>query len=250
MPNKNGYLPLGQDEQDTPYEEQESQEGADDTRTPAQTHNTNHAQAEHEGTPQRQGTVTLDRQSSNNDTRQSSAVAVSKHQHQQHQQQQPTLSTTTATATATAPTIQQSTVTTIQTSQVRPTPYMTVSAPVAGTEHSNSSTFQFTGFGTKHKSLLGTKDKPSMSSSSNSNGHSSYSSGSAYARLTGSNPDDNSRAPGGGGPGLAHLRPKQHPHTTHSGPRGIEESQKREVLREIRPDPHNLPEELLREQAR
>ncbi|KAF9980807.1 phosphatidyl inositol kinase [Modicella reniformis] len=49
---------------------------------------------------------------------------------------------------------------------------------------------------------------------------------------------------------LGYNRPKQHPHTTQSGPRGIERAQKRQVLRDIRPDLRNLPEELLREQAR
>ncbi|KAF8968196.1 phosphatidyl inositol kinase [Entomortierella lignicola] len=49
---------------------------------------------------------------------------------------------------------------------------------------------------------------------------------------------------------ILNLRRKQHGHTTESGPRGIEKAEKRKVLQEIRPDPHNLPEELLREQAR
>lgn len=49
---------------------------------------------------------------------------------------------------------------------------------------------------------------------------------------------------------LGFLQPKQHPHTTQSGPRGIGKAQRGRVMRDIRPDPHNLPEELLRVQAR
>ncbi|KAG0231723.1 phosphatidyl inositol kinase [Actinomortierella wolfii] len=49
---------------------------------------------------------------------------------------------------------------------------------------------------------------------------------------------------------LSNIRPKRHPYTTSSGPRGIHKAQKRQILREIRPDLRHLPEALLREQAK
>ncbi|KAF9970925.1 phosphatidyl inositol kinase [Actinomortierella ambigua] len=49
---------------------------------------------------------------------------------------------------------------------------------------------------------------------------------------------------------LPNIRPKRHPYTTSSGPRGIQKAQKRQILREIRPDLRHLPEALLREQAK
>ncbi|KAG0291917.1 hypothetical protein BGZ98_002815, partial [Dissophora globulifera] len=121
------------------------------------------------------------------------------------------------------------------------------SLPAAGTASTNTtSAFQF-------PRLLGLKDRfaPSASSSSGNNASSAGSNN----EINNSNINDNNRNSIGDSRSplitdLAHIRPKQKPHITYSGPRGIEKSQKLEILREIRPDPHNLPEELLREQAR
>ncbi|KAG0027062.1 phosphatidyl inositol kinase [Podila clonocystis] len=94
----------------------------------------------------------------------------------------------------------------------------------------------------KHKSLLGLKERlqnPNPNSSSSSSYTRLFSSKSQGADLNSYYSSD-----------LAHIRPKQRPYTTLSGPRGIQKSQKRQVLQEIRPDPYNLPVELLREQAK
>ncbi|KAG0362456.1 phosphatidyl inositol kinase [Podila minutissima] len=115
----------------------------------------------------------------------------------------------------------------------------TSGAPSSST--SPSSHFQFPRF-IKHKSLLSLKERlqnPNPNSSSSSSYTRLFSSKSHGADLSNYYPSD-----------LAHIRPKQRPHTTLSGPREIQKSQKRRVLQEIRPDPYNLPVELLREQAK
>ncbi|KAG0074253.1 phosphatidyl inositol kinase [Podila epicladia] len=106
---------------------------------------------------------------------------------------------------------------------------------------SPSSHFQFPRF-VKHKSLLGLKERlqnPNPNSSSSSSYTRLFSSKSHGVDLNNFYSSD-----------LAHIQPKQRPHTTLSGPREIQKSQKRRVLQEIRPDPYNLPVELLREQAK
>ncbi|KAG0206531.1 phosphatidyl inositol kinase [Mortierella sp. NVP41] len=131
--------------------------------------------------------------------------------------------------------------------------------------------FQFPRFGAKNKPLLGLKDRLASTASASTYGSTSHSesnnSSSAldatYARLVGSNSlaagllgnnnnknNDSNPSLDASSPDLLHIRPKQHPYTTEDGPRGIQKSQRQQVLREIRPDHHNLPEELLREQAR
>ncbi|KAF9981612.1 phosphatidyl inositol kinase [Mortierella antarctica] len=134
----------------------------------------------------------------------------------------------------------------------RPLAHTTVSAPAAVPSASTataSSSFQFPGFGTKHRSLLGLKDTGDNTSYErlvNSKSLGSGLMGNDRRTLFRNNDSSLSAASSD----LAHIRPKQHPHTTLDGPRGIQKSQRQQVLREIRPDPHNLPEELLREQAR
>ncbi|KAG0319309.1 hypothetical protein BG000_003935, partial [Podila horticola] len=111
----------------------------------------------------------------------------------------------------------------------------------SGSPSSSSTSFQFPRF-VKHKSLLGLKERlqnPNPNSSSSSSYTRLFSSKSQGADLSSYYSSD-----------LAHIRPKQTPHTTLSGPREIQKSQKRKVLQEIRPDPYNLPVELLREQAK
>ncbi|KAF9369082.1 hypothetical protein CPB97_003935, partial [Podila verticillata] len=110
----------------------------------------------------------------------------------------------------------------------------------SGSPLSSSSSPFFPRF-VKHKSLLGLKERlqnPNPNSSSSSSYTRLFSSKSHGADLSYYSSD------------LAHIRPKQRPHTTLSGPREIQKSQKRRVLQEIRPDPYNLPVELLREQAK
>lgn len=110
----------------------------------------------------------------------------------------------------------------------------------SGPPSSSSSSPFFPRF-VKHKSLLGLKERlqnPNPNSSSSSSYTRLFSSKSLGADLSSYSSD------------LAHIRPKQRPHTTLSGPREIQKSQKRRVLQEIRPDPYNLPVELLREQAK
>ncbi|KAF9579734.1 phosphatidyl inositol kinase, partial [Lunasporangiospora selenospora] len=94
---------------------------------------------------------------------------------------------------------------------------------------------------------LGRRDLPTQS----------HHSSSTFSRFVGSSTDPAAKGNGHRhGPThalsedeLAHLRPKPHPHTTPSGPRGIEKAQKQRVLQAIRPDPRNLPEELLKANA-
>jgi hypothetical protein len=187
-------------------------------------------------------------------------------------------------STSTTTTITTITTTTATTSGLRPTAQSIASAPAAPTTTTVEATssaaadasssplpaFQFPRFGAKNKTLLGLKDRlastasaPTQGSSSNSHSESSNSASNArdatYARLVGSKSlgtgllgknKENNPSLTGSTSDLLHIRPKQHPYTTEDGPRGIRRSQRRQVLREIRPDLHNLPEELLREQAR
>ncbi|KAG0002388.1 hypothetical protein BGZ80_005986, partial [Entomortierella chlamydospora] len=106
--------------------------------------------------------------------------------------------------------------------------HSTMSAPAAVV--TSSSSFQFPRFGVKNKSLLGIS---SFSPSSNNNNGSNSNADGGHRKTV---------------PDLLNIR--RHGHITESGPREIEKSQKRKVLQEIRPDLQNLPEELLREQAR
>ncbi|GJJ74487.1 phosphatidylinositol 4-kinase type 2 [Entomortierella parvispora] len=148
------------------------------------------------------------------------------------------------------------------------TPSAATSSTTATADHSSSSSNFLPQFGVRRKTLLGLKDRLSSASTTNIPAGSGSGSSSSYARLVGSKSLASGLLGGGNSSSrdqsnkrgeardaraysdLAHIRPKQHPHTTLSGPRGIQRAQKRQVLREIRPDPHNLPEELLREQAK
>ncbi|KAF9136312.1 phosphatidyl inositol kinase [Mortierella sp. 14UC] len=194
-------------------------------------------------------------------------------------------STGSTTNNATTTTITTaSTTTTTTTSGLRPAAQSIASAPAAPTttttvEATSSASadassspqpaFQFPRFGAKHKSLLGLKDRlvstnsaPSYGASHNESNGSTSALDATYARLVGSRPlgagllsnnnnnKDSNPSLAASTSDLLHIRPKQHPYTTEDGPRGIRRSQRRQVLREIRPDLHNLPEELLREQAR
>ncbi|KAF9282899.1 phosphatidyl inositol kinase [Linnemannia elongata] len=171
------------------------------------------------------------------------------------------------------------TTTTTTTTGLRPAAQSIASAPAAPTtttveatssaaaDASSSSTslpaFQFPRFGAaKNKTLLGLKDRLASTTSAPTHSQSEGSNSAldaTYARLVGSkslatgllgNNKENNPSLTESTSDLLHIRPKQHPYTTEDGPRGIRKSQRRQVLREIRPDLHNLPEELLREQAR
>ncbi|KAF8925426.1 phosphatidylinositol 3 and 4-kinase-domain-containing protein [Dissophora ornata] len=279
MPNKNGYQPLGQDEPHIPEQQQQDAERRrrdhqeDDASTAGALTQGSHLQHQQQD-QQDHVAVTLTKHSQS-DTAIATDLAVDEpgnsckdtpqsvaQDQQQQQQQQSSTSTVTTTTTitttrttTTAAVIQEST-NLPSPSPSRPSAYATASTPTLpdatitspASASSSSPSFQFPGFGTKHKSLLGLKDRLS-SSSSNGNNHNNTSSNSSSTRLTGSRSYHSNGSRDMSASDLANIRPKQHPHTTLSGPRGIEKSQKREVLREIRPDP-NLPEELLREQAR
>ncbi|KAF9903267.1 phosphatidyl inositol kinase [Linnemannia zychae] len=195
-----------------------------------------------------------------------------------------TTSSTTSYATTTTTTTSANTTATTTTSGLRPAAQSIASAPAAPTTMTVEATssvsadasssplpaFQFPRFGAKHKSVLGLKDRlastnsaPTYGSASQDESNGSMSALDAtYARLVGSkslgagllgnnnNSKDSVPSLAASTSDLLHIRPKQHPYTTEDGPRGIQKSQRRQVLREIRPDLHNLPEELLREQAR
>ncbi|KAG0196141.1 phosphatidyl inositol kinase, partial [Mortierella sp. GBA30] len=244
MPNRSGYVPLGQDD------------GLDDSHNPQQQQQQQHpAQTEQAAQPRAQ-------------QQEQAQQAGSVHEHLPHalrhaQEYNQNHGHDTISQDQSA----DKTAAKIQTSSFsfdRPVAQSRVLAPAAvpnssttaatsscfasGSASATSSSFQFPKFEKKHKSLLGLKDR------------SDHSSGSPYERLI------NSKSLGTGLLSndrrnslhrydssisvFAHIRPKQHPHTTLDGPRGIRKSQRQQVLREIRPDPHNLPEELLREQAR
>ncbi|KAF9148247.1 phosphatidyl inositol kinase [Linnemannia schmuckeri] len=167
------------------------------------------------------------------------------------------------------------TTTTTTSTGLRPAAQSIVSAPAAPTTTTVEATssaaadaspsplpaFQFPRVGAaKNKSFLGLKDRLASTTSAptysqnEGNSNSSNALDTTYARLVGSKSlgagllGNNKET--GSASDLFHIRPKQHPYTTEDGPRGIRRSQRRQVLREIRPDLHNLPEELLREQAR
>ncbi|KAF9345811.1 phosphatidyl inositol kinase [Mortierella sp. AD094] len=223
MPNKHGYLPLGQDDQD--IQDQATTINIDD--------NDIEQLEQHQQAPlmqQEHGfhvTVTIpssqEERNANNTNNNTRPLF-----HEEQLRQQKSDVATTASAPTPSP--------------LRPSTHATLSAPVAP----SPSSFQFPRFGVKNKSLLGIS---SFSSSSNNNNEGSSNN---------NNTDGNHSSNGGVRkavssttvPDLLNIRRKQHGHTTESGPRGIEKSQKQKVLQEIRPDLHNLPEELLREQAR
>ncbi|KAF9964133.1 phosphatidyl inositol kinase [Mortierella alpina] len=206
MPNRKGYVPLGQDECDA-----DMNPSHPDPQAPSQ-------QQQEEG-------------------------SVHEHQPSTHGHAHTGQDVDPRHLTVTPGQEQQAHTAATSSDPSRPLAHSTVSAPAAvpsastaTATASSSSSFQFPGFGTKHRSLLGLKDTGDHTS---------------YERLV------NSKSLGSGlmgndrpSPDMAHIQPKQHPHTTLDGPRGIQRSQRQQVLREIRPDPHNLPEELLREQAR
>ncbi len=229
MPNRKGYVPLGQDEFDGDMNPQQHRPPHLDPQAPPQ-------QLEHEGSVHEHPPNTHGHAHKGQDVDHRHLAVTLGHGQQ----------TNTAATSSDAS---------------RPLAHSTVSAPAAvpsastaaaaaaASSSSSSSPFQFPGFGTKHRSLLGLKDKGDNTSYErlvNSNSLGSGLMGNDRRTLSRNNDSTLSAASSD----LAHIRPKQHPHTTLDGPRGIQKSQRQQVLREIRPDPHNLPEELLREQAR
>ncbi|KFH69085.1 hypothetical protein MVEG_05887 [Podila verticillata NRRL 6337] len=223
MPSKNGYVPLSDHDHDHDHQEEEedqldnNDEGNDQTiSTNNRTGASNASELANAGTlidlggEQTQGVIHGDRR-------------VQAHTSPSGT----TLSTTTATVTANSR---------LEQAQLSSSSKVTSS----GSPSTSSSSPFFPRF-VKHKSLLGLKERlqnPNPNSSSSSSYTRLFSSKSHGADLSHYSSD------------LAHIRPKQRPHTTLSGPREIQKSQKRRVLQEIRPDPYNLPVELLREQAK
>ncbi|KAF9574246.1 phosphatidyl inositol kinase [Mortierella alpina] len=221
MPNRKGYVPLGQDEFDGDMNPQEHCPPHRDPHAPQQ----QEEGSVHEHQPNTHGHA----HKQDVDHRH---LAVTLGQGQQ--------ANTAATSSDPARPLAHSTVS---------APAAVPSASTAAAPSSSSSSFQFPGFGTKHRSLLGLKDTGDNTSYErlvNSKSLGSGLLGNDRRTLFKKNDSDLSAASSD----LAYIRPKQHPHTTLDGPRGIQKSQRQQVLREIRPDPHNLPEELLREQAR
>ncbi|KAI1319174.1 phosphatidyl inositol kinase, partial [Mortierella claussenii] len=256
MPTGNGgYLPLGHDDPDEQVHPHYHQQRQQEEEPEDEHHNSSsHEESDSPNTRRRSsgggGQSTLNQPSHLHQQQQVPSLTRSASQTKDTQQSAATSSSAVATISGvagetTAP-------------AARPPPHAIASAPAAPQTASPSSTsnlpsFQFPRFGTKHKSLLGVSSSFSHDGSNLSNNANNAGFNSPYARLVGGSPQkvggrESARAATASD--LANIRPKQHPHTTHSGPRGIEKSQKREILREIRPDPHNLPEELLREQAR
>ncbi|KAF9097933.1 phosphatidyl inositol kinase, partial [Mortierella sp. AM989] len=251
MPKKNGYLPQGQDEQDiqghstiVTIDNSDNKENELDNDTLPGNTEENHMQQNvalmQHGHNSSHVTVTMTstthEEHNTNNTQLPHSLASSGREENR-------LNKSNVITTAPAPTP----------SPLRPSPHFTLSAPAATTIDSSpssfsaaaaapsSSSFQFPRFGVKNKSLLGIS---SFSSSSHNENHSNN-----------NNTDNNNNSIKRTGasttvPDLLNIRRNKHAHTTESGPRGIERAQKQEVLREIRPDLNNLPEELLREQAR
>ncbi|KAF9433498.1 phosphatidyl inositol kinase [Entomortierella beljakovae] len=230
MLNKNGYLPLGQDNNDIPQEDSTTItiEDNEDHNTNDQTRNSVVAssmqQTQQSSSDNHSSHVSLTIPSNEQDHATDDSSRKVKHR------------VSKSDIITTAPTLKAT--------PMRPSVHSTSSAPAAPTDSSavttsSPSTFQFPRFGVKNKSLLGLS---SFSSSSNNNESSmedsSHSSGVRRAVSSSTVPD------------LLNIRRKHRGKTTESGPREIAKSQKQRVLREIRPDHENLPEELLREQAR
>ncbi|CAO3566180.1 unnamed protein product [Mortierella alpina] len=223
MPNRKGYVPLGQDECDADMNPQQHCPPHPDPQAPPQQQDEGSV---HEHPPNTRG-----------------------HAHKGQDVDRRHLAVTTGQG-------QPAKTATTSSDPSRPLAHSTVSAPAAvpsastaNATASSSSSFQFPGLGTKHRSLLGLKDTGDHTSYERLVNSKSLGSGlMGNDRRTLYRNDDSGLSAASSD--LALIRPKQHPHTTLDGPRGIQKSQRQQVLREIRPDPHNLPEELLREQAR
>ncbi|KAF9917725.1 phosphatidyl inositol kinase [Linnemannia zychae] len=274
--SKHGYLPLGQE--DTDHSDSNHNNGESSTNNNGANPSTHRPEL-----PQEHVAVTMSQEDSTTDkctksstviTTQPGPLSMDSYIYPGRSFVGDKDSTSVAAVNKNASTT--SNATTIASSGLRPLAQSIASAPAAPTmtavdatpstpadaTSSSSTAFQFPRFGAKHKSLVGLKDRLSSTTSAPVTGGESGNSAldSTYARLVGSkslrvgllgnsNTDNNSSLSVSTSD-LLHIRPKQHPYTTEDGPRGIQKSQRRQVLREIRPDPHNLPEELLREQAR
>ncbi|KAI8359564.1 phosphatidylinositol 3 and 4-kinase-domain-containing protein [Mortierella sp. GBAus27b] len=287
MPFKNGYQPLGQDEPDLPEHSTTSDTTITIHSSGGSTGRQEHKDTQRAESYRRHVAVTVTEQDDDQSAHQHSTtqgrnqrITISTHPstfssgssniRYEARRRASSTSAATVSTTAAAGAVSSPRSSRLIDQDISLSP--TSTAPTAGTDSSGAA-------GTLHQTLLDLKDHYSSSNSntnSSSGGHHpndsirmsksppsrslGASSGAAVAAAT---------SPGSGGSGrtttdqqtrrsrrasasadLGFLRPKQHSHTTESGPRGIEKAQKRQVLRDIRPDPHNLPEELLREQAR
>jgi hypothetical protein len=238
MPNRNGYLPLGQDDQDIPEQDQDQQPQSKDAQTRVESY-------------KRHVTVTVTEQEQPQGSHHITINSTSGRQQRplsslQDKARRRASSTSAASqTTAAAPPLSSPRFSNLN----ETTASASASSSTAPTGTSPSATFQ--------RTLRGLQDQYSPNNSS-FNDSSPSQNGKA-----GPNAIQESAAEGtledrqnrrsrraSASADLGFLRLRQHPHTTESGPRGIEKAQKRQVLRDIRPDPHNLPEELLREQAR
>ncbi|KAF9348613.1 phosphatidyl inositol kinase [Mortierella sp. NVP85] len=233
MPNRNGYLPLGQDDHDIPEQDQDQRPQSKDAQTKRHVTVT----VTEQELPQGSHHITINSTSG----RQQRPLSPLQDKARRRASSTSAASQTTAAASPlSSPRFSDLNETTASAS---------ASSSTAPTGTSPSATF--------HRSLRGLQDQYSPNNSS-FNDSSPSQNGKAGPNATqepaaeGALEDRQSRRSrrASASADLGFLRLRQHPHTTESGPRGIEKAQKKQVLRDIRPDLHNLPEELLRQQAR
>ncbi|KAK3805841.1 MAG: phosphatidylinositol 3 and 4-kinase-domain-containing protein [Benniella sp.] len=242
MPNRNGYLPLGQDDQDIPEQDQDQDQDQRLQSKDAQTRRHVTVTVTEQELPQGSHHITINSSTSG---RQQRPLSPLQDKARRRASSTSAASQTTAAASPlSSPRFSDLNETTASASASSST------APT-GTSSSPSATF--------HRTLRGLQDQysPNNSSFNDSSpspngkaGPNATTQESTAAEVALEDRQNRRSRRASASADLGFLRLRQHPHTTESGPRGIEKAQKRQVLRDIRPDPHNLPEELLREQAR